>query len=81
MCVRCKYSLHQSNVLFMEFHMQKVYDLTELKTAMIMCKVHKMILPENLQTMFKISFRSTYATSKSQNIRQVLTRTTKKLNV
>ena len=33
--------LHQSNVLFLELHVLKVFDLIELKTAMITYKVHK----------------------------------------
>ena len=36
--------LYQSNVLFLELHVLKVFDLIELKTAMIMCKAHKKYL-------------------------------------
>jgi len=48
--------------------MQKVYDLTELKTAMIMYKAHKRCLPENLQDILNICFHSTYVTCQSETI-------------
>ena len=37
--------LHQTNVLFLELYVLKVFDLIELKTAMITYKVHKNYLP------------------------------------
>ena len=39
--------LHQSNLLFLDLHVLKVFDLIEPKTAMIMYKAHKKYLPVN----------------------------------
>ena len=41
--------INQSNVLFLELHVLKVFDLIELKTAVIMYKAHNKYLPVNLQ--------------------------------
>ena len=61
--INCNVSyLHQSNVLFLELHVLKVFDLIELKTSVIMYNAHKKCLlrPKNifisLKSCIKIKF-------------------------
>ena len=71
---------HPSNVLFIELHVLKLHDLTELRTAMIMYKAKTGCLPVNRQTMFHMSLERMHDTRNSKNVRQVFARTTKKAN-
>ena len=79
MCIYCKKKAvrivcnvdyqHPSNVLFIELHVLKLYDLIELRTAMIMYKANTGCLPVNLQTMFRMSSEKIHNTCKSSNVR------------
>ena len=72
---------HHSNVLFLELHVLKLFDLIELKTAVIMYKAIKNYLPANLQIMFMMSLGTACATHQSKNIGKCLLELHKKLIV
>ena len=69
--------VNQSNVLFLELHVLKVFDLIELKIAMIMYKTRKKyLLTVNIRNKFNMRLVLAYDTRQSKNIRQVFARPT-----
>ena len=50
------------NVLFKELRILKLFDIVELKTAMIMYKANKTCLPLNIQRLFSVDEVTYYNT-------------------
>ena len=69
---------YHSNVLFKELRMLKLFDIIELKTAMIMYKANKKMLPLNIQRLFSVDEVTYYNTRQLKNMKQVYIRTTLK---
>ena len=69
---------YHSNVLFNELRMLKLFDIIELKTAMIMYKANKKNLPLNIQRLFSVDEVTYYNTRQLKNMKQVYIRTTLK---
>ena len=65
-------------VLFKELRMLKLFDIIELKTAMIMYKANKKMLPLNIQRLFSVDEVTYYNTRQLKNMKQVYIRTTLK---
>ena len=72
--------LHHSNVLFLELHVLKLFDLIEFKIDLILYKACNRRLPGNIQTMFNVNIERIHITRQSKNIRHVFARTTQKAN-
>ena len=68
---------YHSNVLLKELRILKLFDIIELKTAMIMYKAKKK-LPLNIQRLFSVDEVTYYNTRQLKNMKQVYIRTTLK---
>ena len=53
---------YHSNVLFKELRILKLFDIVELKTAMIMYKAKKKFLPLNIKRLFSVDEVTYYNT-------------------
>ena len=69
---------YHSNVLFKELRILKLFDSIELKTAMLMYKANKKMLPLNIQRLFSVDEVTYYNTRQLTNMKQVYIRTTLK---
>ena len=69
---------YHSNVLFKELRILKLFDIIELKTAMIMYKANTHKLPINIQQLFSVDEFTYYNTRQLKNMKQVYIRTTLK---
>ena len=69
---------YHSNVLFKELRILKLFDIIELKTAMIMYKANTHKLPLNIQQLFSVDEFTYYNTRQLKNMKQVYIRTTLK---
>ena len=69
---------HTLFVLFKELRILKLFDIVELKTAMIMYKPNKQLLPLNIQRLFSVDEVTYYNTRQLTNMKQVYFRTTLK---
>ena len=58
--------------------MLKLFDIIELKTAMIMYKANNKMLPLNIQRLFSVDEVTYYNTRQLKNMKQVYIRTTLK---
>ena len=62
---------YHSNVLFKELRILKLFDSIELKTAMLMYKANKKMLPINIQRLFSVAKVTYYNTRQLANMKQV----------
>ena len=62
---------------YLRNYVLKIFDIIELKTAMIMYKANKM-LPLNMQPLFSVDEVTYYNTRQLNNMKQVYIRTTLK---
>ena len=62
---------YHSNVFFKELRILKLFDSIELKTAMLMYKANKKMLPLNIQRLFSVDEVTYYNTSQLTNMKQV----------
>ena len=58
---------YHSNVLFKELRILKLFDSIELKTAMLMYKANKQMLPLNIQRLFSVDEVTYYNTRQLTN--------------
>ncbi len=71
---------YHSNVLFKELRILKLFDIIELKTAMIMYKANKKMLSLNIQRLISVEEVTYNNTRQLNNMKQVYIRTTFKSN-
>ena len=79
--INCVYVLQKKVlriVCNVDYHMLKLFDIIELKTAMIMYKANKKMLPLNIQRLFSVDEVTYYNTRQLKNMKQVYIRTTLK---
>ena len=66
--------LDHTNLLFYNVHILKIPDLIKLKTAIIMFKAYRYILPMNVQKLFRIH-ESRYSSRHKCKFKQIYVRT------
>ena len=66
--------LDHTNLLFYNVHILKIPDLIKLKTAIIMFKGYRYILPMNVQKLFRI-YESRYSSRHKCKFKQIYVRT------
>ena len=69
----CGKRLDHTNLLFHNVHILKIPDLVKLKTAMIMFKAYRYILPMNVQKVFRIH-ESRYSSRHKCKFKQIYVR-------
>ena len=75
----CKAKYHDhTNVLFEKLQVPKLFDIVELKTAILMFKAFHNLLPLNLQKLFIVSSNNRYCTKQNSYFKQNYVRTTRK---
>ena len=70
----CGANRHHTILLFYNVHILKIPDLVKLKTAIIMLKAYRYILPMNVQKLFRIH-ESRYSSRHKCKFKQIYVRT------